>query len=478
MQPAAAGARVIHLPPHMTAFGASAQPLPHAVRQKMESFFRADLGDVRIHVGPEASRLGALAFTQGAHIYFAPGQYNPDTPHGQQLLGHELAHVQQQRSGRVRSPFASGVSIVQDPALEAEAERSGRMAAAHRPPLQCSPVPGAPLSSVPLGRGHVRIHAGPRAQSIGSVEVRSAGAASAEVTDLRVDAGHRSQGLGPALLSSAMTAALRMGKQTVRLSAEDNGSGRLTAWYRRLGFQPVGRDHRGLARLEAPIRSVLPRMVQARMALPGSAGPACVVSRSVVQRAAAAAAPAKADAKLSLAAMAREIHELLGLNPRAAAATTIAVAQGKSGLICTSNDVSKISDAATARAKELGAAAGVEQAGAGFHAEMWMLVDAFTRGASERTVSAVVRKVGASRACCGYCSTVLRRCGIAMEQESKDIYKSWVNPLTTSEKSGPLADFASRQSAEIPDFRQHATNYWWTDASGKFTKVAPGSGAK
>ena len=35
----------------------------------------------------------------------------------------------QQRAGRVRNPLGSGVAVVQDPALEAEAERMGLRAA-------------------------------------------------------------------------------------------------------------------------------------------------------------------------------------------------------------------------------------------------------------------------------------------------------------------------------------------------------------
>ncbi len=99
--------------------------LPESVQKKMESFFRADFSDVRVHVGPEASSIGALAFTYGSNLYFAPGQYEPNSPHGQRLLGHELTHVLQQRAGRVRNPFGAGVAVVQDPGLEAEAERMG-----------------------------------------------------------------------------------------------------------------------------------------------------------------------------------------------------------------------------------------------------------------------------------------------------------------------------------------------------------------
>lgn len=109
--------------------GGTGRPLPEALQQKMESFFRASFGDVRVHVGPEAPAIGALAFTLGSDIYFAPGQYDPASPRGQQLLGHELAHVVQQRQGRVRNPFGAGIAVVQDPGLEAEADRLGQRAA-------------------------------------------------------------------------------------------------------------------------------------------------------------------------------------------------------------------------------------------------------------------------------------------------------------------------------------------------------------
>src|SRR5271169_3566387 len=109
-------------------------PLPREVQAKMESVLNANFSDVRIHVGPEASAIGAIAFTWGSDIHFAPGQYNPHTPHGQFLLGHELTHVVQQRAGRVANPFGSGVAVVQDQALEAEAERLGQQAAMSRMP--------------------------------------------------------------------------------------------------------------------------------------------------------------------------------------------------------------------------------------------------------------------------------------------------------------------------------------------------------
>ena len=104
-------------------------PLPDEVRAKMETAFSADFSDVRVHIGHEASSLGAIAYTWGTNIHFAPGQYNPHTLQGQKLLGHELWHVLQQKSGRVKNPFGGGVAVVQDHALEAEADRMGIKAA-------------------------------------------------------------------------------------------------------------------------------------------------------------------------------------------------------------------------------------------------------------------------------------------------------------------------------------------------------------
>jgi hypothetical protein len=107
-------------------------PLPRAVQAKLETALGASFSDVRVHVGSDAASIGAIAFTWGSDIHFAPGQYNPHTQQGQTLLAHELVHVVQQRAGRVSNPFGNGVAVVQDQALEAEADRLGRQAAMAR----------------------------------------------------------------------------------------------------------------------------------------------------------------------------------------------------------------------------------------------------------------------------------------------------------------------------------------------------------
>ena len=103
--------------------------LPPPVQKKMEAAFGSNFSDVRIHETTKAESIGAAAYTQGTNIYFAPGQYDPSSLGGQSLLGHELAHVVQQRAGRVTVPGGSGIPINADPNLEAEADRLGAQAA-------------------------------------------------------------------------------------------------------------------------------------------------------------------------------------------------------------------------------------------------------------------------------------------------------------------------------------------------------------
>lgn len=105
--------------------------MPAPVKSKMENSFGTNFGNVNIHTdSPKAKSMGALAFTQGDNVHFAPGQYNPQNSSGQALLGHELTHVVQQRAGRVAVPHQSkGAPINADPSLETEADQIGAKAA-------------------------------------------------------------------------------------------------------------------------------------------------------------------------------------------------------------------------------------------------------------------------------------------------------------------------------------------------------------
>ncbi|WP_106828539.1 eCIS core domain-containing protein [Parabacteroides pacaensis] len=105
--------------------------MPDSVKQRMEKSFHTDFSSIRVH--PESSsapEVGALAYTQGTDIHFAPGQFKPDTSSGQQLLGHELAHVVQQQEGRVQpTTEISGMAVNDDISLEHEADMLGNKAA-------------------------------------------------------------------------------------------------------------------------------------------------------------------------------------------------------------------------------------------------------------------------------------------------------------------------------------------------------------
>jgi len=104
--------------------------LPDQVKDRMESSFNTDFSDVRVHAeSGKANQVGALAYTQGSDIHFAPGQFSPDSGAGRQLLGHELAHVVQQRQGRVQpTTEVNGMPVNDSTALEQEADILGRKA--------------------------------------------------------------------------------------------------------------------------------------------------------------------------------------------------------------------------------------------------------------------------------------------------------------------------------------------------------------
>lgn len=125
--------------------------------------FAADLSSVRIHEGDGvAEQAGALALTQGRDIHFARGAFDPASERGRFLIGHELAHVVQQRdhTGAARAKAAGpAASALHDTALEAEADRVGRRVAQGQ---RAGTIMGQVTSSVPVaqhfGSGeHMRI---------------------------------------------------------------------------------------------------------------------------------------------------------------------------------------------------------------------------------------------------------------------------------------------------------------------------------
>jgi hypothetical protein len=81
------------------------KPLPGGLRTEMEQRFGADFRDVRIHndsAGHAAAEaMGAKAFTYGSDVVFSRDRFSPGTAEGRHLLAHELAHVLQQRAGKL-----------------------------------------------------------------------------------------------------------------------------------------------------------------------------------------------------------------------------------------------------------------------------------------------------------------------------------------------------------------------------------------
>lgn len=103
--------------------------LPEQMRAKLEAHFGFDLSGVSFKESPEVPEIGAKAYAQGNVIKFAPGEFNPDTLAGRQMIGHELAHVVQQARGGIRANVA-GSPVNYDEGLENMADREGARVAA------------------------------------------------------------------------------------------------------------------------------------------------------------------------------------------------------------------------------------------------------------------------------------------------------------------------------------------------------------
>lgn len=105
------------------------EALPEPVMNEMSQALGADFSGVRVHEGPEAEAVNSHAYTQGEDVHFKPGNYDPNSQSGKEMIGHELVHVMQQRAGRVASPGGDGAPINAEKSLESEAERVGKSAA-------------------------------------------------------------------------------------------------------------------------------------------------------------------------------------------------------------------------------------------------------------------------------------------------------------------------------------------------------------
>lgn len=97
------------------------KPLDPQLRKKLEGAFGEDFSQVRVEQASQPMPAGARAYTQGNSIAFAPGAYQPHTKSGMTALAHELAHVVQQREGRVKPGQSSAVDDFKAKQLAEEA---------------------------------------------------------------------------------------------------------------------------------------------------------------------------------------------------------------------------------------------------------------------------------------------------------------------------------------------------------------------
>ena len=119
------------------------RPTLPTAQARMDQAFGEDFSEVTIHPdSPTPAGLGALAYTQGNDVHFAPGQFNPESPEGLSLLAHELAHVVQQRQGSVRGKRqAKGLAVNESPELEQQADAAARRAISFPVKTSRSPTP-------------------------------------------------------------------------------------------------------------------------------------------------------------------------------------------------------------------------------------------------------------------------------------------------------------------------------------------------
>ncbi|GAA6145680.1 eCIS core domain-containing protein [Thalassolituus maritimus] len=109
-------------------------PLPDEIRQKMEQQFGKDFSRVVIHTDMQSNELckelNARAFAIGNDIYFASGEFNPESERGQELLAHELTHVVQQSQGINRKVYRAAATPARAATPSARATQKGATLAA------------------------------------------------------------------------------------------------------------------------------------------------------------------------------------------------------------------------------------------------------------------------------------------------------------------------------------------------------------
>lgn len=110
----AGGAAPISITPPQNRTG-----IPSPMKSRFELSSGLSFDDVRVHYhSAKPAQFQALAYTQGSQIYLGPGQ--------ERHLPHELGHIIQQKTGRVKPTKSfNGAPLNDDPKLEQEADHMG-----------------------------------------------------------------------------------------------------------------------------------------------------------------------------------------------------------------------------------------------------------------------------------------------------------------------------------------------------------------
>ncbi|MCX5743305.1 MAG: DUF4157 domain-containing protein, partial [Proteobacteria bacterium] len=106
--------------------GGKANPVDRALAKSGQGMA---MGGAILHTDGDAAdaaqSLNAHAFAAGQDVYFGAGQYAPHTAEGQQLIAHEMAHVQQAGGVQAPTPGNYGVANASAPQEGAAREAAG-----------------------------------------------------------------------------------------------------------------------------------------------------------------------------------------------------------------------------------------------------------------------------------------------------------------------------------------------------------------
>ena len=87
----------------------SGRPLDSSLASQFGSALGRSVSDIRVHTDSTAASLtravSARAFATGRDLFFSPGEYQPATPAGRELIAHEVAHADQQRGAPMSGPL-------------------------------------------------------------------------------------------------------------------------------------------------------------------------------------------------------------------------------------------------------------------------------------------------------------------------------------------------------------------------------------